>query len=288
MRGEIDLLYDLPRDAAEFVASSDVALYSYLRHYVYVIGLNSKRPLFSTAVRRALNAAIDREALIRTALKGQGIPASGPLWPHHWAFDRSLRGYTFEPSLAGATLDAAGHPMRPGANGRTLRFSFECLLPQNFLLLERITLDVQKQLYDVGVDMQLKVVSAGEYDKRLRTGRFDAAMVEMISGPTYSRPYAFWYWGGQQTAYNVFGYRSASADGWWEALRAAPGEAEYRAAAGQLQRAMLDDPPALFLAWGQRTRAITRALRIPVEPGRDPMTYLWRTTREAPTLLTNE
>jgi peptide/nickel transport system substrate-binding protein len=282
MRGEIDVLWELSRDAAEFVASSDVALFSYLRHYVYVIGLNSRRPLFSTPVRRALNAAIDRESLIRSALKGRGLAASGPLWPHHWAFDSTLPGYAFDPSLAGATLDAAGHTLRPSADGRTSRFAFRCLLPENYLLLERVTLDVQKQLYDLGVDMQLEVVSVQEYDRRLRTGQFDAAMVEMISGPTYSRPYAFWYWGGQQTAYNVFGYRNATANRWWDALRAAPGDAEYRAAAGQLQRALLDDPPALFLAWGMRTRAVRRTLRIPAEPGRDPMVYLWRATRPAP------
>jgi peptide/nickel transport system substrate-binding protein len=280
MRDEIDFLYDLSRDAAEFVASSDVALYSYLRHYVYLIAVNSKRPLFSTAVRRALNAAIDRDALVRTALRGQGLPASGPLWPHHWAFDSTLRGYAFDPSLAGATLDAAGRKLTQRAGGRLLRFSFTCLLPQNWLVWERLALDVQKQLYDIGVDMQLQVVSAEEYDKRLRTGDFDAAMVEMMSGPTYSRPYVFWYWGGEQTAYNVFGYRSGNADQWWEALRSAPGDAEYRAAAGQLQRAMLDDPPAMFLAWSKRTRAINKRLRIPVEDGRDPMTYLWRANRD--------
>jgi peptide/nickel transport system substrate-binding protein len=253
---------------------------------VYVIALNGRRRLFSTPVRRALNAAIDREALIRSTLRGQGLPASGPMWPHHWAYDAALRGYTFDPSLAGAALDAAGHRLRKGANGRVLRFTFTCLLPQNWLIWERVAIDVQKQLYDVGVDMQLQMVSAEEYDQRMRKGDFDAVMVEMMSGPTLSRPYAFWRWGGEQTVYNVFGYRNTSADRWWDAIRSAPSDAEYRAAAGELQRTMLDDPPALFLAWSRRTRAITRRFNIPVEEGRDPMNSLWRATRSAPRAVT--
>jgi peptide/nickel transport system substrate-binding protein len=287
MRGEIDLLYDLSRDAAEFVGSSDVALYSYMRHYAYVIGLNSQRPFFKgTPVRRALNAAIDRQSLIGTTLKGQGLAASSPIWPHHWAYDPSLRGYAFDPSLAGTILDAAGYKQTVQTGKRASRLSFTCILPENWLVWERVALDVQKQLYDVGVDMQLQVVSAEEFDKRLRTRDFDAVMVEMLSGPGFGRPYAFWRWGGEQTMYNVFGYRNADADRWFDAIRSAPGDAEYRVAAGELQRTLLEDPPALFLAWSQRTRAVARRVHIPVESGRDPMTYLWRSTRNGGTIPT--
>ena len=63
---------------------------------------------------------------------------------------------------------------------------------QNFSLLERIGLEVQKQLYDIGVDVQFEVVPIQEYDARIREGRFEAVLVDMISGPTFARPYVFW------------------------------------------------------------------------------------------------
>jgi hypothetical protein len=50
---------------------------------------------------------------------------------------------------------------------------------------------------------------------------------------------------------------------------------------------MLDDPPAMFLAWSRRTRAITRRFNIPVEEGRDPMNSFWRATRNTPHLATH-
>lgn len=277
MRGEIDILYDLSRDAVEFVGSSEVGLYSYLRHYVYVIALNSERSQFaSTTVRRALNAALDREQLIRKVLKGQGIAANGPLWPEHWAYDSALRGYGYDPSLAGATLDAAGLRVRESAGGRRTRFSFTCIVPEDWLTWARMALEVQKQLYDIGVDMQLEPLSAEEYDKRLRNSDFEAVMIELWSGPTFSRPYVFWRSGGKRTAYNVFRYRNPTADRWFDAIRSSRSDAEYRLAAGELQRTLLEDPPGLFLAWSQRTRAISRKFDVPVEPGRDPMAAFWR------------
>jgi peptide/nickel transport system substrate-binding protein len=279
LRNEIDLLYDVSRDAADFVASKDVALYSYLRNYVYAVALNNARPrLKETAVRRALNAAIDREALIKGVLKGQGVVANGPLPPQHWAYDPTLKGFGFDAGLAGAVLDAAGLKLVDRPDGRRARFSFTCILPEKWLTWERVALDVQKQLYDVGVDMQLQQLPADEFNKRISAGDFDAVMLEMISGPGFSRPYAFWHWGGEQTSTNGFGYRNAAADRWFEAIRGATTDAEYRVAAGELQRTLLDDPPALFLAWSQRTRAVSRRFNVPVEPGRDPMITFWRWT----------
>ena len=277
LRNEIDVLYDVSRDAAEFVASRDVALYSYQRHYVYVVALNNTRPhLKETAVRRALNAAIDREALIKGALKGQGLPATGPLFPQHWAYDATQKGFGYDAALAGAVLDAAGMKLIDRSDGRRSRFSFTCIIPEKWLTWERVALDVQKQLYDAGVDMQLQLLPADEFNKRIQAGDFDAVVLEMISGPGYSRPYAFWHWGGEPTSVNMFGYRNSASDRWFDAIRGAANDAEFRVAAGELQRTLLDDPPAIFLAWSQRTRAVNRRFNVPVEPGRDPVSTFWK------------
>jgi peptide/nickel transport system substrate-binding protein len=278
MRQEIDVLIEVAPDAAEFVETADVAIYSYLRNYVTLIAFNSAKPkLAPPAVRRALNSTIDRQGLIRDVLKGRGLPAMGPLWPRHWAYDASLPGYQHDPSLASALLDAAG--LKPVEKvGVRSRLSFVCLVPENFVLLERIALNVQKQLYDIGVDMQIEAQPVEKYAQRLARGDFEAVMVDMISGPSFARPYSFWRWGGEQTAYNVFGYRNQAADRWFDALRFASGDADYRAAASQLQRTLLDDPPALFLLWNERMRAISRRFDVPATSGRDPLLTLWQWT----------
>lgn len=279
MRQEIDVLLDVAPDAAEFVETAEVALHSYLRNYITIIAFNSARPkLASASVRRALNSAIDRQGLIREVLKGRGLPASGPLWPRHWAYDPSLPGYNHDPSLASALLDAAGLKRPPTTSKVPSRLSFVCLVPENMLLLERIALNVQKQLYDLGVDMQIEAQPVEKYAQRIGRGEFEAVMLEMISGPSFARPYSFWRWGGEQMAYNVFGYRNREADRWFDALRFSAAEADYRAAASQLQRTLRDDPPALFLLWNERMRAISRRFDVRVENGRDPIPTLWQWT----------
>jgi peptide/nickel transport system substrate-binding protein len=284
MRDEIDVLWDLSREAVEFAGTRDVTLFTYPRRYVHLIAFNSSRPPFrSSPVRRALNAALDRDLMVRDLLRGQGVAASGPVWPHHWAYDSSVPGYRHDPSLAIATLDAAGlKPVRQ-PSGRTARLAFTCIFPGNRPLWERLALYVQRQLYDIGVDMQLQSVPAEEYDRRILASDFDAVMIDMLSGPTLARPYAFWRWGGEQTALNVFGYRSAAADRWFDAVRFAPTDAEYRVAVAQLQRTLTEDPPALFLAWSERTRAVSRRFSVPVPTTEDPIPALprWTVNRAA-------
>jgi hypothetical protein len=105
--------------------------------------------------------------------------------------------------------------------------------------------------------------------------------VDMISGPGYSRPYMFWRSGEEGQRFNVFGYKNAEVDRLFDLLRAsATNEAVTRSATEKLQRTFADDPPALFLAWNQRTRAVRREFRVVSEPDRDPLLTLGRWTPE--------
>jgi peptide/nickel transport system substrate-binding protein len=278
LRGEIDAVSNVSADALEFVKSDAVDTFSFSRHFAHVIVFNSARPqLRPAAVRRALNAAIDRQALIQSVLKGRAQLADSPVWPKHWAHDASVRGYSYDASLARATLDALGvHVQRAGGATVPARFRFTCTVPQGHAVHERLALMIQRQLYDVGVDMQLESRPLSELDTMLRVGDFDAAIVDLSSGPTLSRVYQFWRSPGDFRGFNMFGYENAEADKWLDRLRHAQDDASTRTAASQLQRVLMDDPPALFLAWIEGSRAISRRVAVPTEAGRDPFADLWR------------
>src|SRR4030095_10325230 len=69
LRGDVDMVTDVPPDAVEFIRNDEVRVVSFGRRYQYLLALNiKKRPFNSPLVRRALNAAIDRQALIQNAL----------------------------------------------------------------------------------------------------------------------------------------------------------------------------------------------------------------------------
>lgn len=281
LRGDVDMVTDVPGEAVEFVRNDDVEIVSFARRYQFLVAFNSRRPpLDSPTVRRALNLAIDRDALIKNVLQGHGVAATGPFWPRHWAYDASVAPFGFDRAFATTLLDRAG--LRPGSATASeipgARVRLVCLLPANFSVLERIALDVQKQLYDIGVDMQFEAVPPEEYNLRIRTGRFEAVLIDLITGPTLSRPYVFWGSARRFQGLNIFGYENAEADRLFELLRTSTNEAAIRSAVSRLQHVMVDDPPALFLAWNERTRAVRRDFRVVSEEDQDPLFTIWQWT----------
>jgi peptide/nickel transport system substrate-binding protein len=280
LRGEVDMVTDVPPEALEFVRNDDIQILSYARTYQFLVAFNATHgALKIPAVRRALNTAIDRQVLITKVLQGEGQPATGPIWPKHWAYDTTVSPYAFDPHYASMLLDSSGFAKKTQASADSppARFRFTCLLPAGFSLLERIGLEIQKQLYDVGVDMQFEVVPIQEYDSRIREGRFDAVLVDLISGPTFGRPFIFWRTRAHFTGLNVFGYENPETERLFDVLLNSTNEAAIRSATSRLERAFLDDPPALFLAWDQRARAVNRRFQVTQSP-RDPLFTIWQWT----------
>jgi peptide/nickel transport system substrate-binding protein len=268
LRGRIDMLYEVGIDAlASLENSSTATVFTIKRHYQYVVVLNSKIPtLHSADVRRALNFGIDRDLLIRTALNGYGIGSFGPIWPSHWALTSDLPKFTFD-------LAAASRMVKTGV-------SFTCLIPPDSAF-ERIALEVKRQLSLAGVVMTPEQVSYDELDKRAATGQYDAMLIEAVSGPTLFRPYLFWHSKGTM---NWGGFGTSTSDAALDRIRYATSEPEYRNAVAGLQRSFMNDPPAIFLAWSQRVRAVSNRFVVPVpEPGRDILSNLrlWKPTTAA-------
>jgi peptide/nickel transport system substrate-binding protein len=282
LRGEVDMVTDVPPEAVEFVRNDAVQVLRFARPYQYVMAFNSSRtPFDSPAVRRALNTAVDRAAVIDNVLQGRGTPSTGPIWPRHWAYDNTVTPFGFNPELTLALLEAEGLRSKARSGGPPARFSFTCLMPANFSVLERVALEVQKQLYGVGVDMRFEVVPIESFDARVREGRFEAMLIDFISGTTLERGYQFWISARKHKGLNVFGYENPEAERIFDVLRSTTNEAAVRSATSRLQRVLLDDPPALFLAWNERARAVGTNFNVIQEEGRDPLHTLWRWTEKS-------
>lgn len=277
LRGDVDLVTDVPPDAVQFVQNDEVEVISYSRRYQYLVAFNSSHAPFNVpVVRRALNYAVDRKELLQDVLQGHGVASTGPLWSKHWAYDHSLTPYSFDSALAQSLLEGAGFRSEKHAGRPDSRLRFTCMIPANFSLVERVGLEVQKQLYGVGVDMQFDVVPIEEFNERIGTGRFEAILIDMVSGPSFDRSYLFWASTRQFKGLNVFGYENAEAERLFGVLRQSTNEAAIRSATSNLQRVLLEDPPALFLAWNERSRAVRRDFQVVREPDRDPLFSIWR------------
>jgi len=78
---------------------------------VYYLGFNcEKRPFNDPRVRRAINHAIDRIAILEAVLPGRYILANGSVPPGLAGHDAGLEGYAYDPDLARRLLAEAGYP----------------------------------------------------------------------------------------------------------------------------------------------------------------------------------
>jgi glutathione transport system substrate-binding protein len=116
--GQADIVNPLPPIFAQALARNRrVKLLQGGEARVYWLALNMKmRPLDDVRVRRALNYATDREALVQSQLRGFGTPANSPLAPSDFAYDPHIAGYPYDLEKAKALLAQAGY-----ANGLTLK-----------------------------------------------------------------------------------------------------------------------------------------------------------------------
>ena len=266
LRGNLDMLYDVSPDAlASLEHSSAVSTFVYTRHYQHAIALNSKsRALRSKTTRRALNAVLDRAAIVRDALNGHGVVSSGVLWPQYWALASDAHPGAFDPVQATDLVRRAERE-----NGGPLKFT--CLVLPN-PLEERIAIEVKRQLAAVGVEMNISGISQEELFHRGDKGDYEAVLTEFISGPTVLRPLIVWSAKGPMN-YGQFG--NSTVETALEHVKNAVAEVEYRTAVSDLEKAFNDDPPAIFLAWSQRARAVTDRFTVPrPEPGRDILSTL--------------
>ena len=263
LRDQSDMVYEVGVDALDSLTSSkSISVFTYVRHYQYVLALNTKsQVLRARAIRYALNLAIDREALVKDAFDGHAVPSAGLLWPQHWANGPGLPKLSFDPRRAAGMLHAAGPPLR-----------LRCLVPPG---LDRLAITLKRQLESVGVEVSVQEASFDAILQAVGKGDYDAVLFDFISGPNLFRPYEVWHSGGLA---NPGGFGSPEVDAAFDRVRYATSDQEYRVAVEGLQRIIVDDPPGIFLAWGERARAVSNRFNVTAEPGHDILTTLrlWR------------
>lgn len=284
LRDEIDSLYEVGRQALDFVeAESSVQVFSFSRPFVHTLGFNvTSGVLADPEVRRAINMAINRQAIVETVLRGRGRIAEGYVWPGHWAYDRTAPIFTYDPQAAQVLLDAAGFPRKDRPGLEPARFTIRCIVPENVSFFEPMALVLQKDLYQVGIDLVLKPIPAAEFGKRLGSGDFESFLFELASPRLLSWAYRFLHSPRERIPLLNWGY--GTADDALDEVRQARTDEEIRVGVGKLQRALHDDPPAAFISWDERARAVSLRFRVPDQPGLDVMNLLpqWKPARDLP------
>jgi peptide/nickel transport system substrate-binding protein len=273
LRDEIDAVHEITPGSIDFAQQDDrIATFQFVRPYYMLLGFNVRHPLLGKKeVRQALSQAVNRQELIKVALNGQGVIAQGPIWPSHWAYSATPQTYGHNPEAAILRLEAAGVKMSTGKQSGQMptRLRFTCLTIPD-ARYEKLAVILQKQLYEVGIDMEIEVMPLSALVARIESGSFDAFLAERTSGRSLSWTYTTFH-----SKYRMIpGYTAA--DIVLEHLRSAANENETRAAVVELQRVFHEDPPAVFLVWPKIARAVSTKFSVPWEANRDVIGSLWQ------------
>jgi oligopeptide transport system substrate-binding protein len=156
--GKVDMIW-LP-DQGTYLSALDTPgmmsdFYKQATNEIWYFALNtSKAPFNKLDVRLAVNYAIDRTPDLRL-INGLGSVMSQPLPPEMAGYEKSLKPYKYDPTLAKQLLAKAGYP-----HGFTVTLVYTTARP----FVQSVSENIQAQLAQVGIKVILKnIAESGAY-----------------------------------------------------------------------------------------------------------------------------
>ncbi|NLJ59796.1 MAG: peptide ABC transporter substrate-binding protein [Firmicutes bacterium] len=112
--GEVHIIQQLPPDLAKTLsADKNIQVKSVDGTRVYCVELNCQKPPFDDVrVRRAMNYAVDWDAILKSIYGGNGTRLACAFLPSGFGFDPDLAPYPYDPEKAKALLREAGYSVK--------------------------------------------------------------------------------------------------------------------------------------------------------------------------------
>ncbi|HEV2904163.1 MAG TPA: ABC transporter substrate-binding protein, partial [Pyrinomonadaceae bacterium] len=174
----------LSPDAIKALGSHpNLAVHQFTGSNVNLLTFNTREaPLDNVKVRQAIAHAVDREALIRDLLLGQGKIAHSILPESSWAYT-SGQTYNFDPAAAKRLLDEAG--LRdPDGDGPRMRVSKPLVfrISGSSAAARQYAGVIQNYLKNVGLPVSIETSELNVMFESLRRGQFQMTYGQWVGG----------------------------------------------------------------------------------------------------------
>lgn len=222
--------YPAPENLAQLRADPALKVVTASSEGEVILAINNRAgPLADVRVRRALQYALDRRAIIDGAMYGYGTPIGSHFPPQNAAYVDLTGLYPHDVAKAKALLAQAGYP-----NGLDLTLK---LPPPNYA--RRSGEIVAAQLAQAGVRVKIENIEWAQWlDQVYGRHAFDLTIVSHAEPMDYAI---------YDKADYYFGYHSEAFHGLMEALKGATDEGQRAAILGQIQRRIAEDAVNGFL-----------------------------------------
>ncbi len=137
----------------------------------YLAYNTEKKPFDDVRVRKALNMAMNKRAIIDAVYLSTGIPATNPMPPTIWSYNKDIKDDPYDPEAAKKLLAEAGL----GGGFETDLWAMPVQRPYN-PNAKRIAELMQADLAKIGVKAEIKTFEWGEHRKRLQDGEHQMGM----------------------------------------------------------------------------------------------------------------
>ncbi|ATW27603.1 ABC transporter substrate-binding protein [Candidatus Formimonas warabiya] len=249
--GDIDVVENVPVGSLDLFTQKDsyqVLSESGVRDHILVFNL--AKPVFQDpAVRKAINTAIDRNALAHDLMKGMAVAGVGP-FPLVTPFGGDkLTGYSYDAAAAAKLLDDAGWVLNSegvrakGSQKLDIVIKTYSSRPE----LPQIGQVLQSQLAQIGIKVSVEVVE--NIDESMSSGNFDAVIYSMNTAVTGDPQYFLNIFFKTGADSNYGKYSNPALDKVIEELgRTFETEKRYQLAQ-EAQQIILDDAAFVFLIY---------------------------------------
>ncbi len=161
-----------PGDVAGIEADPNLKVLQQEGFNVGYLAMNTTRPPFSDVrVRRAVNLAIDKAAIIEAVYQGAGVVAKNPIPPTLWSYNDDIEDYPYDPAAAQKLMIEAG--LAEGFD--TDLWYIPVSRPYN-PNGKRVAELIQYDLAKIGIRATLKSDEWGAYRTRLQNGDMSMAL----------------------------------------------------------------------------------------------------------------
>ena len=270
--GEVDGIGQVSEDILELVlAQPDLNLHSVRSPSTSIVFLNTQHPdktyLGEKDFRQALMMAVDRERMIGEILGGQGVMASGPILPGHWASASNLEPLPFDVAASEELLAGLGWEVPAGirrGSAEYVRTDGEDQLSLQLTHIDdplyvEVAQMLQSSWQNVGIAVELLPLSAPTLlSDVLIPRKFDAVLTELDASQVADPdPYSFWHDSQAETGQNYSGFEDRNISIWLEQARITTNKERRQELYRDFQFRFRDQTPALMLYHPVYTYAIS-------------------------------
>jgi len=259
--GGIDLMLEVPPDLVPvFRARPGFEVHQEVGPHLWFLILNTREgPFRDVRMRRAVNYAIDKRALIDGVLQGGATPAAGPIpEAFGWARNPEVTPYPHDPERARALIAEAGH------EGAKLVF-LVAESGSGMLSPVAMATAIQADLARVGLEVEIRTFEWNTFLSRVNDGlegRGDMAeMAWMVNDPD-TLPFLTLRTGAwpERGGFNSGYYANPEVDRLLERARRTTDRAERAQVYREVQAIVHEDAPWVFVASAKQAAATRTAV----------------------------